>query len=388
MLNYKKLVTAPLAEFSLMLSNFMTARIGMFSLAWRTGRVLALAFYVRRQYKKAEAKAVAEANAEEKTPAVETTPRKEAVETDVAATPSAGERREDVAADVAARRELRAARRRGMDERVSLRASVGNIGGKAAEGSPELRAALRSQDVEQMVRAFAAHKDSAEPKDRPLLAKLQQRIEQAAAHSAEEKQRREARRAERKARLDQLRQDMIMRTPKQPPRPAADLIRKPKPKVKAAAGGGTPVAARSPGRTAAKTNPDEAFLERFDVKGSLGEGGFGEVLACWDNKRQRRVAVKVVRAEGSAREGETAKLSEDETRRLMREATAARRVKHPNCMQCYGFYIAQDRSKFFLLLEFLAGRSLEDILLTRGPMAVNNPNPTADLRVRMTGSLC
>ena len=56
MLNYKKLVTAPLAEFSLMLSNFMTARIGMFSLAWRTGRVLALAFYVRRQYKNAEAK--------------------------------------------------------------------------------------------------------------------------------------------------------------------------------------------------------------------------------------------------------------------------------------------------------------------------------------------
>ena len=142
----------------------------------------------------------------------------------------------------------------------------------------------------------------------------------------------------------------------------------------------TPVAARSPGRAAAKTNPDEAFLERFDVKGSLGEGGFGEVLACWDNKRQRRVAVKVVRAEGSAREGETAKLSEDETRRLMREATAARRVKHPNCMQCYGFYIAQDRSKFFLLLEFLAGRSLEDILLTRGPMAVRNPDPTADLR--------
>ena len=56
MLNYKKLVTAPLAEFSLMLSNFMTARVGMFSLAWRTGRVLALAFYVRRQYKNAEAK--------------------------------------------------------------------------------------------------------------------------------------------------------------------------------------------------------------------------------------------------------------------------------------------------------------------------------------------
>ena len=55
-LNYKNLVTAPLSEFSLVLSSFMTARVGMFSLAWRTGRVLALAFYVRRQYKNAEAK--------------------------------------------------------------------------------------------------------------------------------------------------------------------------------------------------------------------------------------------------------------------------------------------------------------------------------------------
>ena len=57
--NYKRWLTAPLSEFSSMLSGFYMARIGMFSLAWRTGRVLALAFYVRRQYKSAEAKAKA-----------------------------------------------------------------------------------------------------------------------------------------------------------------------------------------------------------------------------------------------------------------------------------------------------------------------------------------
>ena len=39
-LNYKNLVTAPLSEFSLILSSFVTARVGMFSLAWRTGRAL------------------------------------------------------------------------------------------------------------------------------------------------------------------------------------------------------------------------------------------------------------------------------------------------------------------------------------------------------------
>ena len=53
-------------------------------------------------------------------------------------------------------------------------------------------------------------------------------------------------------------------------------------------------------------------------------------------------------------EGEVATLTTDEIRRLQREAVAARRVKHMHCMQCYGFYIAHDKSKFYLLLEFLA----------------------------------
>jgi|EP01043_Picozoa_sp_COSAG02_P048485 hypothetical protein len=57
-------------------------------------------------------------------------------------------------------------------------------------------------------------------------------------------------------------------------------------------------------------------------------------------------------------EGEVATLSSDEMRRLQREAVAARRVKHMHCMQCYGFYIAHDKSKFYLLLEFLAVRFL------------------------------
>jgi hypothetical protein len=30
--------------------------------------------------------------------------------------------------------------------------------------------------------------------------------------------------------------------------------------------------------------------------------------------------------------------------------------------------LSQDKTKFFLLCEFLAGRSLEDLLLTEGPM--------------------
>jgi serine/threonine protein kinase len=225
---------------------------------------------------------------------------------------------------------------------------------------------LQSNEVERMVRALAKHKGSSFPAHQQLLQQLQQRVQAEAAKNKEDEQRREARRGERKARVDQLRQDMMMRTPARAPKPAPDLIaHKQQPPVSSSDKSNR---GRAESSTPSK-NPDEAFLNRFDVKGSLGQGGFGEVLACWDNKLQRRVAVKVVRAESSAREGETARLTQDEMRRLKREALAARRVKHTHCMQCYGFYIAHDQSKFYLLLEFLAGRSLEDILMTGGPMA-------------------
>lgn len=41
--------------------------------------------------------------------------------------------------------------------------------------------------------------------------------------------------------------------------------------------------------------------ERFEVHDDVGLGTFGRVLECWDMKRKRRVAVKVVRKVKEAR---------------------------------------------------------------------------------------
>ena len=60
-----------------------------------------------------------------------------------------------------------------------------------------------------------------------------------------------------------------MRTPKQVTRPPADL-------------GGTPAAAGS------HREQDAAFMDRFDWKGMLGQGGFGEVVAAFDKKHKVR----------------------------------------------------------------------------------------------------
>ena len=210
----------------------------------------------------------------------------------------AADREASAMAEIAARRDRREARRKEMDGRQSMRsASGGQLDRhRSAESSAtaELQSASRSNEVERMVRALAKHKGSSVPAHQPLLQQLQQRVQAEAAKNKEDEQRREARRVERKARVVQLRQDMMMRTPARAPKPAPDLIahKQPPPSngnTKADRGGRVEPSPKS---------PDEAFLSRFDVKGSLGQGGFGEVLACWDNKQQRRVAVKVVRAEG------------------------------------------------------------------------------------------
>ena len=98
-----------------------------------------------------------------------------------------------------------------------------------------------------------------------------------------------------------------MKTPAHAKKPPPDLIAFKQQQEQPPAQTTTPVGDAGPRRPkqsrdpSRSKHPDEAFLSRFDVKGSLGQGGFGEVLACWDNKLQRRVAVKVVRAQGGAR---------------------------------------------------------------------------------------
>ncbi|CAN0323292.1 unnamed protein product, partial [Discosporangium mesarthrocarpum] len=35
--------------------------------------------------------------------------------------------------------------------------------------------------------------------------------------------------------------------------------------------------------------------KRYEIVGDVGVGTFGRVVECWDSKRKRRVAVKIVR---------------------------------------------------------------------------------------------
>ena len=43
---------------------------------------------------------------------------------------------------------------------------------------------------------------------------------------------------------------------------------------------------------ASRRSYDDVLLNRYRIMSSCGTGGFGTVLACWDTRLQRRVAIK------------------------------------------------------------------------------------------------
>jgi tetratricopeptide (TPR) repeat protein/predicted Ser/Thr protein kinase len=78
----------------------------------------------------------------------------------------------------------------------------------------------------------------------------------------------------------------------------------------------------------------------------LGDGGMGVVYAAYDERLDRRVAIKLLRKQGRTR----ARL------RLVREAQALARLSHPNVVQIYE--IGEFEERPFLVMELIDGLTL------------------------------
>jgi serine/threonine protein kinase/tetratricopeptide (TPR) repeat protein len=85
----------------------------------------------------------------------------------------------------------------------------------------------------------------------------------------------------------------------------------------------------------------------YTITGTLGQGGMGIVYSAWDDRLQRAVALKTIRAT----EADSAA-----TERLRREARAGARVNHPNICQLYD--IASEEDQVYIAMELLDGESL------------------------------
>ncbi|MCA9661124.1 MAG: serine/threonine protein kinase, partial [Myxococcales bacterium] len=89
-------------------------------------------------------------------------------------------------------------------------------------------------------------------------------------------------------------------------------------------------------------------IGRFDLLEFLGEGGMGAVYLAYDERLDRRIAIKFLRAADDARA----------QARLLREAQALARLSHPNIVAVYEAW--EEEGRVHVAMEYVAGMSLAD----------------------------
>ncbi|MDH5674000.1 MAG: serine/threonine protein kinase [Myxococcales bacterium] len=98
--------------------------------------------------------------------------------------------------------------------------------------------------------------------------------------------------------------------------------------------------------------------DRFVIEGALGAGAMGEVYTAHDETLDETVALKVMAG--------VSLLDPDAVERFRREATAARRITHPNVVRLHD--IGVDRGVHFISMEYVRGESLRQRLARDGAL--------------------
>ena len=98
----------------------------------------------------------------------------------------------------------------------------------------------------------------------------------------------------------------------------------------------------------------------YELESIAGEGAMGKVYKAHHRTLDKPVAVKVLRK----------KLVNDVTvvRRFEREAQAASRLDHPNCISIFGFGQEEGEDILWMAMEFVQGRALSSIIAEESPL--------------------
>jgi hypothetical protein len=105
---------------------------------------------------------------------------------------------------------------------------------------------------------------------------------------------------------------------------------------------------------------DTIIGERYRILGRIGEGGMGTVFRVEHTLMKKVLALKLLRSEFSN--------VPDAARRFEREAQSASRLNHPNIISVTDFGHGAD-GELFLVMEFVAGEPLAEVLLREGRLA-------------------
>jgi beta-lactam-binding protein with PASTA domain/predicted Ser/Thr protein kinase len=105
---------------------------------------------------------------------------------------------------------------------------------------------------------------------------------------------------------------------------------------------------------------DSVFDGRYRIIRKLGAGGMANVYLAEDQELGRSVAIKIL---------DDRHASDDSFReRFRREAKNAAGLSHPNIVSIYDRGEAE--GTYYIAMEYLAGRSLKELILSRGPTPV------------------
>jgi eukaryotic-like serine/threonine-protein kinase len=105
---------------------------------------------------------------------------------------------------------------------------------------------------------------------------------------------------------------------------------------------------------------DSVFDGRYRIIRKLGAGGMANVYLAEDQELGRRVAIKIL---------DDRHASDDSFReRFRREAKNAAGLSHPNIVSIYDRGDAE--GTYYIAMEYLSGRSLKELILSRGPTPI------------------
>ena len=99
------------------------------------------------------------------------------------------------------------------------------------------------------------------------------------------------------------------------------------------------------------------FDKRYRIMRNLGSGGMANVYLAEDQELGRRVAIKILNDRHAG--------DEQFIERFRREAKNAAGLSHPNIVSIYDRGEAE--GTYYIAMEYLDGRSLKELILSRGP---------------------
>jgi len=114
---------------------------------------------------------------------------------------------------------------------------------------------------------------------------------------------------------------------------------------------------------------------KYRIDARLSEGGMGTVYRGTHILMEKTVAIKVLHPSLAADEKIVARFS--------REARAASRISHPNALSVTDFG-EDDNGIVFLVMEYLSGKTLKEVIRKEGPMQLNR---VVDIMRQVGGAL-